>query len=576
MQNFQNPITLFHKILACFWLFGMVFLSFGVVTAQTATDRQNHSEVGLMLKPLTAASKWLIRKQVKAFFGDIEAQAVITTNDIVGNILMQVQYAWEKAWQTAILQAALKLISAIFKIISDFVNKLMDMIGNIGNLNAVLAPFASSIVGVARSAYSKVVACADYWARRELQEVLPAIDTGAKGRECPWLNEEEKPLNELTSELNQSSSQSSSISSTEPRIGSTSLSTTEKINRTINKAASIYAAKPDIPTVKIENFINAAADARVKLSSSNTPLREFCLSNDPLFNGFAGVACGAPNEDERFGRVKKDREVADIRNNFEDTKSKVQTAVAGEPLLSVNNQKTTPVILPSKAYDEMVKNTKNMQKLPTLPRAFDSVKDGITYKIAAIPNPDWLDRQLDVLTAQSTQDPKPAGGVDEMFSGLTEQFSKMLNDLITNVLESVIFKIVDFISDNLLKAINFFLGPDSILGGLGLDSVAGDLVNTMRDGIKDSVSSVGQSISDPLAKDRENNLNAVAAFRCDGKLYWTDTSGYLLAKQSNCEIIETKFNESWCKEYNSRDDYDLLLQGILPTVSGSVGGNPVT
>ncbi len=555
MQNtaLVSPITFFHRILACFWVFGMVFLSFGIINAQTATDRQNRSEVGLMTKPLEAASRWLINKQIKAAFGDIEAQAIIV-DDVINNALQAAKYIWEKAWQTAILQAALKLISAIFKIISDFVNKLMDMISSIGNLNAVLAPFASSIVGVARSAYSKVVACANYWARRELQEVLPNIDTGGKARECPWLDEEPKSTETL-------------------QLGFTTADTADKIDQVLNTGiANIAANRNTIPTAKVEAFIQAGADAKATFSFSKTTNIAGCTTGNWLFDQISGVACLAEYEKARDKQFKKDQEADTFINEITDTQNKIEGAIAGEPHLNGNLNGDNLAIVGKSEIKELEEGSKNKTKVATLPDWWNpkSLKGQKDLSIIAFPKVNWLDKYLDVIALQSTQKPQPAGGIDEMFSSLTEQFTKMLNDLITNLVESVIFKIVDFIADNLLKAINSFLGPDSILGGLGLDSVAGNLVNTMRDGIKDSVSNIGKtissaakSISDPLASSGKYTSEVVANFNCDDYVYWKGEANYDLAKQKNCpKIVDSRFDNSWCKTYTDKAEYDRIHTAI--------------
>jgi len=313
----------------------------------------------------------------------------------------------------------------------------------------------------------------------------------------------------------------------------------------------------------VEGFVNAAAEAQ---SISKTIKLEGCTTGDWFLDQLSGVACYAPIDNALNNKAIVDQEKSKITAGISSFKEKVDDGVAGENLLNGNVAAGNSLTLvPSKAFDRMVIETKKRQQLPQVPEYFNPKAENgdVTYKIFTVPNPNWLDRQLDVLTAQSTQNPQPGGSAEKSFSEtLSKQFSKMLDDLITNVLESVVFKIVDFISDSLLKAINFFLGPDSILGGLGLDSVAGDLVNTMRDGIKDSVSSIGKSISDPLAKDRENNLNAVAVFRCDGKLYWQNTSGYELAKQANCETVGTDFQGSgsklnWCKDL-TKEEFDYV------------------
>jgi hypothetical protein len=558
VTNLQSPITLFHRILACFWVFGMVFLSFGIVNAQTATDRQNRSEVGLMTKPLEVASRWLINKQIKAAFGDIEAQAIIV-DDVINNALQAAKYIWEKAWQTAILQAALKLISAIFKIISDFVNKLMDMISSIGNLNAVLAPFASSIVGVARNAYSKVVACADYWARKELQETLPAIDTGVKARECPWLNEEPKSIDELT-------------------LGFTNADTTDKIGQVLNTGTANIAANRNIPKPEVEGFIQAGAEADTALSFSKTTSLGGCTTGNWLFDQISGAACYAKYNETIQEQFKKDQVADNIRNRITDNQNKVESAVAGEPLLNgTTNTSSSLTLVPNKALDKILTDTKNKQQLPQVPSFFNpkDIDGKVNYHIMAIDKVNWVEENLKVLNNQSLQKPQPAGGVDEMFSNLTEQFTKMLNDLIANLIESVIFKIVDFIADTLLKAINSFLGPDSILGGLGLDSVAGDLVNTMRNGIKDSVSGAANSISDPLAGSGKATSEAVASFKCDGKIYWKNSSGYELAKLANCQYTDTNFDNANCKQYTSKDEYDALIKSFTQSVLVFANGKEV-
>ena len=545
-QTLVSPITLFHRIIACFWVFGMVFLSFGIVNAQTATDRQNRSEVGLMTKPLEAASRWLINKQIKAAFGDIEAQAQLPVNNIVGNIIASAQFIWEKAWQQAILQAALKLISAIFKIISDFVTKLKDMISSIGNLNAVLAPFASSIVGVARSAYSKVVACADYWARRELQEILPAIDTGGKARECPWLNEEPKSTEEL-------------------KLGFTNADTTEKIDQVLNTGiANIAANRNTIPTAIVNSFVQDGAEAKTALSFSKTTSFGKCTTGNWLFDQISGAACFEKYNETIQKQLKTDQEANTIINEINDTQNKIEGAVAGNNDLNGLNGDNLAIVDKGE-IKKLEESSKNKTKVATLPEWWNpkSLKGQKDLSIIALPKVNWLDKQLDVIALQSTQKPQPAGGVDELFSNLTEQFTKMLNDLITSLVESVIFKIVDFIADNLLKAINSFLGPDSILGGLGLDSVAGNLVNTMRNGIKDSVSGVvasaGKSISDPLATGRKYSADTVANFNCDDYVYWKFEANYDLARQKGCpKLVAYKFDDSWCKTYTDRAEYDRI------------------
>lgn len=553
MQNTAliSPITFFHRILACFWVFGIVFLSFGIINAQTATDRQNRSEVGLMTKPLEAASRWLINKQIKAAFGDIEAQAVLPVDNIIGNIISGAQFIWEKAWQTAILQAALKLISAIFKIISDFVNKLMDMISSIGNLNAVLAPFASSIVGVARSAYSKVVACANYWARRELQEVLPNIDTGGKTRECPWLNEEPKSTDEL-------------------KLGFTNADTADKIDQVLNTGiANIAANRDTTPTARVESFIQDGAEAQTTLSFSKTKSIGGCATGNWLFDQISGVACLAEYEKARDKQFKKDQEADKIKNEITDTQNKIEVGISREPNLNGNLNGDNLAIVDKSEIKKLEDGSKNKTKVATLPEWWNpkSLKGQKDLSIIALPKVNWLDKQLDVIALQSTQKPQPAGGVDEMFSNLTEQFTKMLNDLITNLVESVIFKIVDFIADSLLKAINSFLGPDSILGGLGLDSVAGDLVNTMQNGLKDSISNVisgvGKSIGDPLSNSQKYNSETVANFNCDDYVYWKGEANYDLAKQKNCpKIVDSRFDNSWCKTYTDKAEYDRIHTAI--------------
>lgn len=573
VTNLQSPITLFHRILACFWVFGMVFLSFGIVNAQTATDRQNRSEVGLMTKPLEAASRWLINKQIKAVFGDIEAQAQLQTNDIINNAIQAAKYIWEKAWQTAILQAALKLISAIFKIISDFVNKLMDMISSIGNLNAVLAPFASTIVGVARNAYSKVVACADYWARRELQEVLPAIDTGAKTRECPWLNEEPKSTEELKNNITKTDSDDE-----------------------FDKILTELKAKGGngIPDIELNAIIEEASNAKIEAKNAQNQVND-CDPEDPKLNDplLTRLIIGFENHCEfdkrqRLSQMKQQEVNKNIesKNNIQNTAEK---AVDAEPGFRGENGNTL-AILPLDEINKLNKSDKNdkLKKLPDWFNLKSPVKDiekDLGKKdlgFVVVPYIEPISKKIDIAAIQGGNNPQPAGGVDEMFSNLTEQFTKMLNDLISNLIESVIFKIVDFIADSLLKAINSFLGPDSILGGLGLDSVAGNLVNTMRDGIKDSVSNIGskvnsaaRSISDPLAKDRQTNSDAAANFNCDGKIYWKNSRNYDTAKLANCQYTDSNFTNSWCKEYNGREEYNALIKSLMASVSVYMDGKLV-
>jgi len=543
MQTTIQTITWFHKLLAAIWICGLIGLGLGISTSTAGTDRHIRSEVGLLRKPMTTASKWLINKQIKGMFG-IETQAAgMVVNDPLNLILQNLKFVWEKAWQQAILSFALKLLSAVFKIVEQFVNKLLDMITSIGNIGAILSPFISAVTRSARTGFTKVKVCAEYWARRELQGILPDVDTGADDRKCLWLNEK--------------------ISQAE--IDSSDADTIAKIESKFD----VMASSGDITEIEREDLFQTIG--QIEKNKIEKGAKGECdgdgmdaLGKTLFLN--SGSACLDFSKIEK--KQKVDEKVSQKRAEADLIGGQAKQAVQDQ-IISGGSGNDNLAILPQSGIDTLSKK-EGKQKPKTWPKEFCNridPKSPELYCPISLDKINSTEENLRLAGLRSTQTPQPSGGVQGAFQNITEEFSKMLTDMLTKLFENTILGIFDFIADKILSGINAFLGKDSIFGGLGLDTLASETIGGLRDGIKNSI---GGGRDNNSTGTRIDSGSSIPTLDCPNRIYWeSDGREFAYAKEKpECTTVGMRFQDNafesgqWCKTWNNAENFSQLISNV--------------
>lgn len=548
----MQTITWFHKLLAALWICGLIGLGLGISTSNAGTDRFIRSEVGLLRKPMTTASKWLINKQIKKVMGNVDTQAAgMPVQDFPQLILQGLKYVWEKAWQQAILKIALKLLSAVFKIIEQFINKLLDMITSIGNISAVLSPFTGAIMNGVSEAFAQSRACAEYWTRRELQGILPDINTGADDKECKWLVEKEDSAK------------------------NSSLSIPDQLERKELKVA-VGVAGGRIDSIKAASYAKEFANAQVENQSISKNVKLGCASGDALWASFTEAAdCPSLAFNEIADNGKKESETTRITNQISDfaSGSKIK---ATEAFQSTGGGDNTIMAIP-KSTIKTLNDKKGKTPLLTVFSPKDlmiadenkKVVEENALSFIILPKINIAEENLRLAGLQSTKTPQPSGGVDQAFQNITEEFSKMLTDVLTKIFENTLSKIVDFIVDKAISAVAPFLKT------FGLDLIFTDTLNSLRDGIKGSLGGGRENTSDGTRVrdvDGEANRSAAAELQCPEKVYWLDYKEYSIAKsRTDCKVVDMRFDPEWCKEYNDYTTFADIVSQVRGQIATDIG-----
>ena len=528
MQTVKT-ITWFHRLLAMVWICGLIGLGLGIATSSASTDRYIRSEVGLLRKPMTEATRWVLDKQIKSIFGGLDTNAQFAVHD-------GIRFVWEIAWQQLVLKALVSLVSALFKIIQQYLNKLLDMITSIGNVGAILTPLTSTVVSAINTAFARTEACAQYKAKQLAGSITGQSTTDSD--ECTWLSEND--------------------------TNETALSIDEQIARKKGKIA-VVAASGSVPQAKIDSLVKDIVKVQKEEQSVSESVKNDCVasSGDALLDALVPPVegnCAALDYYQMYEELMMNEEESSTRTEISNTVSTAQKKQKDTlEKAGVGNGKLLAMI----SKGDLTGNEDLKMSFSKLPIEYKPKSDSDTLSFITL---DALNTTAEsfAIARDAANQSNTGGSAGDGWDSISDTFSKLLEEMLDNLIKNGILALFKIITDKVMGAINSFLGDNSIIGSLGGDIIGGAVQSTFAE-LSKSITGIDKKIEDTDGKQKKGE---VAEVDCS-KSYWVgdDNYGRAISKEG-CTVVSIPFQTTWCATLNPTQ-----YQGVIDTVNSATSMN---
>jgi uncharacterized membrane protein len=156
------------------------------------------------------------------------------------------------------------------------------------------------------------------------------------------------------------------------------------------------------------------------------------------------------------------------------------------------------------------------------------------------------------------------GSAGDGWDSISDTFSKLLEEMLDNLIKNGILALFKIITDKVMGAINSFLGDNSIIGSLGGDIIGGAVQSTFAE-LSKSITGIDKKIEDTDGKQKRGE---VAEVDCS-KSYWVGDDNYARAiSKEGCTVVSIPFQTTWCATLNP-----TKYQEVIETVNSATSMN---